>query len=381
MKNQGITGRNQQREKEMLNRMGGLEINNICKTFSGFTAVNDVNLNIGSGELFFLLGPSGCGKTTLLRIIAGFTAPDSGTITFNGADLLATPVEKRNIGMVFQNYSLWPHMTVLDNVAYGLKMRKAGGNIMERARAALAMVDMQGLEERKPGALSGGQQQRVALARAIVYEPGLLLLDEPLSNLDAKLRKDMRAGIRRLHERLGITMIYVTHDQEEAASMADRIALMRNGTVIQTGTPVDLYRYPDTGFAAEFFGRANIFKGILASVDNGRAVVQWGQYRLETVVSSRDVPVAGSGVTVVIRPENLVFVPNGPNVLTGLCVSHEFSGAVINSVVDVNGEHYTVMSVSSQSVPEQGAQVSIAFRPCDARCIFEPAVKVQNEIP
>jgi ABC-type Fe3+/spermidine/putrescine transport system ATPase subunit len=353
--------------------MNGLEIANISKRFNDTTAVDAVSLSIRSGELFFLLGPSGCGKTTLLRIIAGFTAPDGGSITFGESDLLKVPVEKRNIGMVFQNYSLWPHMSVFDNVAYGLRMRKTGsGDIRMRVDAALDMVEMTGLAARKPGALSGGQQQRVALARALVYEPKLLLLDEPLSNLDAKLRKDMRSGIRRLHERLGITMVYVTHDQEEAASMADRVALMHKGAVLQIGSPKELYRFPESRFAAEFFGRANILTGTVAIVTGNEVGLKCGDRTIFAELPHGKKIEQGMKVDAVIRPENMAFAAgsNYRNTLTGRLVNQEFLGAVTNSIVDMDGMQLTVMTVTGDMVNSLGDQVSLTFKPADIHLVI-----------
>jgi len=354
--------------------MSGLEIKDVTKKFGDTVAVDAVTLDIAAGELFFLLGPSGCGKTTLLRMIAGFTAPDSGGIRFDGADLLAVPVEKRSIGMVFQNYSLWPHMTVFDNVAYGLKMRHAGRDeIRRRVGDALAMVDLTGLEARKPAALSGGQQQRVALARALVYEPRLLLLDEPLSNLDAKLRKDMRSEIRSLHKRLGITMVYVTHDQEEAASMADRIALMHRGRIVQTGTPRQIYHAPACRFAADFFGRANILSGIVRKITGTTAEIAIGGHTITAGVSAAAPPAVGTAVAAVIRPENISFASGsgGSNVLAGRCVAHEFNGAVQNYTVDIGGMRLALMTVGQAAGCSNGEHVMVSFDPSSVHLISE----------
>lgn len=355
--------------------MGGLEIKNISKRFGDCTALDSISLDIKDGELFFLLGPSGCGKTTLLRIIAGFTVPDSGSISFSGSDLLSVPVENRNIGMVFQNYSLWPHMTVFENVAYGLKMRHVPSDVIQKkVHDALALVDMKDLGNRKPGALSGGQQQRVALARALVYEPEILLLDEPLSNLDAKLRKDMRAEIRKLHSQLGITMVYVTHDQEEAASMASHIALMNKGEIVQTGTPQELYYSPSTRFIAEFIGHANILSGIVRKVHRDEAEIVWGTTCFSVSFAPNTGIAPGMPVDVVLRPECLTITPQPPdtpgiNILPGTIVSREFHGPVTHCVVDVFGVLLTVLSISFRAAPENSGNVFLSFRPADARCI------------
>ncbi|MFG0327281.1 MAG: ABC transporter ATP-binding protein [Phycisphaerales bacterium JB037] len=242
-----------------------IQIRGLVKTFPSnrgpVTAVNQIDLDIAPGELFFLLGPSGCGKTTLLRMIAGFIDPTAGSITFNGRDITHTPPNKRNTGMVFQSYALWPHMSVADNVAFGLSVRKVPADEKrKRVQEALDAVHLGDLGKRKPNELSGGQQQRVALARALVIRPEVLLLDEPLSNLDAKLRIELRAQIRRVVKESGLTSIYVTHDQKEALSMADRIAIIREGQVEQLGTPAELYRKPRSRFVAEFLGETNFIE-------------------------------------------------------------------------------------------------------------------------
>lgn len=330
--------------------MIGLEIKGITKKFGEVTALQDVTLSVEDGELFFLLGPSGCGKTTLLRIIAGFCTPDFGEVVFHREDLLKKPPEKRNIGMVFQSYSLWPHMSVFDNVAYGLKIRGSDAKEIERkVSASLKMVDMKGYEERKPAALSGGQQQRIALARALIYEPEIVLLDEPLSNLDAKLRKEMRSGIKELHARLGLTMIYVTHDQEEAAAMADRIALLNNGLLVQVDAPEELYNHPRTVYAAEFFGNANIFKGVVSEVLGNGVKVSAGDNAFTVAVEKEKrvfFPV-GTTVTLVIRPENIVFSTEEKheNILLGTVTKREFVGSFENYTIDVNNVAVTIMSV------------------------------------
>lgn len=236
----------------------------VTKILGRSKAVDNLTLEIGGGELFFLLGPSGCGKTTALRSVAGFYTPDEGRILFNGKDQSRVPPHKRNTGMVFQNYALWPHMDVQSNVAYGLKMRHVSEpDKSRRVKHALEIVQMQDYAERMPNQLSGGQQQRVALARALVVEPDVVLLDEPLSNLDAKLRVEMRTQIKDIHRTIGRTMIYVTHDQAEALSMADHIAVMRRGRLVQIGTPHELYTRPESAFVAEFIGGTNLLHGTL----------------------------------------------------------------------------------------------------------------------
>ena len=237
-----------------------IRLEQVTKTFDGHVvAVDDVTLDIEAGEFFALLGPSGCGKTTTLRMIAGFEMPDSGRVHVGGRDITALPVHRREMGMVFQSYALFPHRTVVENVAFGLRMRDVPKpDIERRVEAALALVALTGLEERKPGQLSGGQQQRVALARALVVEPPVLLCDEPLGALDRKLRQQMQFELKELQRRLGVTLVFVTHDQEEALAMSDRIAVMNKGRVEQVGAPTEIYERPRTRFVADFIGEINL---------------------------------------------------------------------------------------------------------------------------
>ncbi|MBL8764596.1 MAG: ABC transporter ATP-binding protein [Phycisphaerae bacterium] len=325
-----------------------ITIDALTKQFSpaGPPAVDAVSLVIEPGELFFLLGPSGCGKTTLLRMIAGFTEPTAGRIRFDDRDVTHLPPNARNTGMVFQSYALWPHMTVEANVAFGLSIRKVRADEKRRrAIAALAAVRMEAFAARRPNALSGGQQQRVALARALVIRPDVLLLDEPLSNLDAKLRVELRSEIRRVCKESGLTGVYVTHDQKEALSMADRIAIMRAGRVVQLGTPAALYHAPASRFVAEFLGETNILSGRVASVDSGRARIETGAGALtSTRAAGRQV---GETVQVSLRPEALHIRPGPPpdagasardiNDLRGRVVSTTYLGEIAQHTVDVGG--------------------------------------------
>ena len=239
-----------------------IKLDGVSKTFDGrVVAVDDVTLDIAAGEFFSLLGPSGCGKTTSLRMIAGFERPDVGRVHVAGQDITDLPVHKRDMGMVFQSYALFPHRTVAENVAFGLRMREVPkSEIARRVKAALAQVALTGLEDRKPGQLSGGQQQRVALARALVVEPPVLLCDEPLGALDRKLRQQMQFELKELQKRLGVTLVFVTHDQEEALAMSDRIAVMNKGRVEQVGAPTEIYERPRTRFVADFIGEINILE-------------------------------------------------------------------------------------------------------------------------
>ncbi len=258
-----------------------LELENIVKTFSSrggvgeVTAVNGVSLGIKEGELVTLLGPSGCGKTTTLRLIAGFEFPTEGRILLDGSLINDLPPHKRDMSMVFQSYAIFPHLNVYENVAYGLNVqRRPKKEIEDRVARALGLVELTGLENRAPNQLSGGQQQRVALARALIMEPKVLLMDEPLSNLDAKLRLQMRTEIRRIQQQLGITSVYVTHDQVEAMTLSDRIVVMNDGAIEQIGAPTEVYRYPRTHFVADFIGRANFVSAVVRGYDKDSLVVE-----------------------------------------------------------------------------------------------------------
>ncbi|MFD1882930.1 ABC transporter ATP-binding protein [Paracoccus pacificus] len=258
-------------------RRGAVEFRNVMKRFGSFTAIPDLNLSIAPGELVTLLGPSGCGKTTTLRMLAGLESPTSGQVLIGGQDVTRLPANRRDVSMVFQSYALFPHMSVRQNVAYGLE---SGGlkpaEAREQAERGLDLVGLAGLGDRLPSELSGGQQQRVAVARALVLEPQVLLLDEPLSNLDARLRRRVRTEIRELQQRLGFTAVYVTHDQEEALAVSDRIVVMREGRIAQAGTPRDLYQNPASEFIADFMGEASVVDASVISVDGDSAVVRIG---------------------------------------------------------------------------------------------------------
>jgi iron(III) transport system ATP-binding protein len=328
-------------------------------------AVAGVDLDIAPGELFFLLGPSGCGKTTLLRMIAGFIDPTQGTIVFKTGDntridVTRTPPEQRDTGMVFQSYALWPHMTVAQNVAFGLDVRKISSDERERRVCeALAAVKMDHLASRKPTQLSGGQQQRVALARALVIKPRVLLLDEPLSNLDAKLRNELRTEIRRICKQSGITGIYVTHDQKEALSMADRIAVMRSGVIEQLGTPRALYRRPESRFVAEFMGEANLLE---CTVREG-GQVDWDGTALPTRVQD---PQPGTSVTACVRPEAVRVVPRGTTGAFELLTDEvSYFGEVAQ--VRLKGTAQQVLTASILNPPnlQPGQSLSVVVDPED----------------
>ncbi|MEB3758002.1 MAG: ABC transporter ATP-binding protein [Desulfurococcales archaeon] len=288
--------------------MTHVKIEDLTKVYGPVVAVDRMNLEIRDGEFFTFLGPSGCGKTTTLRLIAGFEFPDKGRILFDDEDVTYLRPYERNTAMVFQNYALWPHMTVFDNIAYGLKLRKVPKEeIRRKVKEVLELIRLEGMENRYPTQLSGGQQQRVALARALVVEPSILLLDEPLSNLDAKLRLGMREEIKRIQKELNITTIYVTHDQEEALTMSDRIAVMNKGKVHQVGTPYEIYAWPRDIFVATFLGRSNLLYGKVSSVEGDKVTVETSIGRIKGVTHQDylDMKIKkGSSVGVIIRPES-----------------------------------------------------------------------------
>lgn len=283
-----------------------VRLHQVTKRFGDLTVVDRISLTIEPGELFFLLGPSGCGKTTLLRSVAGFYIPEAGSIHIGDRDVTRLPPDERDTGMVFQSYALWPHMTVAQNVAFGLELRKIPRHeIDQRVADALAMVKMGDRADYKPNQLSGGQQQRVALARALVIRPQCLLLDEPLSNLDAKLRLDMRSEIRRICKQAGLTAIYVTHDQKEALSIADRMAILDKGVIQQCGTPESVYRRPANRFVANFIGETNFIEGTVLECTSASAVINTPIGRITSTALPPDPLSRGQSVTLSLRPEVL----------------------------------------------------------------------------
>lgn len=321
-----------------------VEVRGLYRRFRDMVAVHDLSLLIQRGEFFTFLGPSGCGKTTTLRMIAGLLEPDAGEIRFDGRDMTRVPSWHRNIGMVFQNYALWPHMTVFENVAFGLVERRTPrGEIAGRVEEALRLVGLEGLGNRLPSQLSGGQQQRVALARAVVVEPALLLLDEPLSNLDAKLRVQMRNELVKLQRQLGITTIYVTHDQEEALMLSTRVAVMHRGHLMQIGSPQDVYERPTDPFVADFLGGANFLPGAVRAVSGEEiAVVLEGGEVLQASASRNAGFAAGERVTVCLRPEVLELeatdhAAGADNVLRGTLRLRNYLGWVMTCEIELRG--------------------------------------------
>ena len=346
--------------------MTSVRLCNIFKKFGATLALDDITLDIKAGELFFLLGPSGCGKSTLLRLIAGLHEPTSGNILFNDRDVTRLGTDKRNAVMCFQSYALWPHMSVRDNIAFGLDVRKVPqAELTARVDEALTLVQMMTMADRKPNQLSGGQQQRVALARALAVRPDCLLLDEPLSNLDAKLRLEMRTEIRRICKTAGFTTIYVTHDQKEALSVADRIAILKDGKLIQVGTPGELYHTPGTPFVAGFIGQTNLLTGKIASVEGEMTKVDTS---CGAVFAKTNSAIGSGKVVVSIRPEQLRVARNastsGVNHLTGKLLETLFLGEASEHVVAVNDQKIKITCTPPLFNPPE--QMTLEFDPKDA---------------
>jgi putative spermidine/putrescine transport system ATP-binding protein len=353
-----------------------IEIAGVSKIYDGgVRAVDTVAMDIRQGEFFSLLGPSGCGKTTTLRMIAGFEIPSAGAIRVNGADITHVPAHKRDMGMVFQNYALFPHRTVAENIAFGLRMRGLDkASIATKVKAALAMVELSGLEDRRPAQLSGGQQQRVALARAIVIAPRVLLCDEPLGALDKKLRQQMQFELKQLQKKLGLTLVFVTHDQEEALAMSDRIAVMNGGRVEQVGTPAEIYNQPTTRFVADFIGDTNIFRGERIATSTGEVALDVGKGLILALPPSADM--RGTGVlSVALRPEKIQLSPrseaaDGASGVTahGVVENTNFlGGAVLYRIVLEGGHRVLVRQPNAGTdrlfVPGNG--VTLDWTPAD----------------
>jgi iron(III) transport system ATP-binding protein len=346
-------------------------VERVVKNFGTVAALKEVSVSIHPGELFFLLGPSGCGKTTLLRCIAGFHRPESGRILIGEEDVTALPPHRRDTGMMFQSYALWPHMTLEENVAFGLEMRRVPrAEIRRRVGEALGLVHLADRAKTRPNQLSGGQQQRVALARALVIRPRCLLLDEPLSNLDAKLRLEMRVEIRRICKQAGLTAVYVTHDQKEALSVADRLAVMRDGVVEQTGTPEEVYRAPANRFVAGFIGEGNFIEGRIEGTgpDGATVATPFGALRVSRLPSGA---AAGDSVTLCLRPESVRFDPppaGTPNVLNGLYQESVYLGEVAQHRIELApggaGVCFTAFELNPSAVRRrEGTRASLWIPP------------------
>jgi iron(III) transport system ATP-binding protein len=357
-----------------------LRVSQLVKNFGGqLQAVRGISFEVKEGEFYTLLGPSGCGKTTTLRSIAGLEKPDGGGISIGGETVFSEeqqifiPVHKRGIGMVFQSYAIWPHLTVYDNVAFPLRHSSSGvprSQIREKVRKALSLVQLEGVADRPAPFLSGGQQQRVALARALVYEPKVLLLDEPLSNLDAKLREEMRVELKQLVNRLTITTVYVTHDQAEALALSDRVAVMNQGLIIQEGSPRDIYLQPKDAFTANFIGRVNLYQGkvVRCSGNNGLGMIATaiGQVACPLPKDAAD----GDPVQLMIRPEGIRILELGPeqtkNVVDGEVELVTFLGDTVEYQVYIRGERCRVKSDSLKEIGKD-RKVNLYFPP--ERCL------------
>jgi spermidine/putrescine transport system ATP-binding protein len=351
---------------------GEVQLVDLVKRFGDFTAVSGINLRMPSGEFFSLLGPSGCGKTTTLRMIAGFERPTEGQIMLDGVDMAQVPPHKRNVNTVFQSYALFPHLTVEENVAFGVRYKKATKQeTKERVGKALELVQLTGFEKRRPSQLSGGQQQRVALARALILNPEVLLLDEPLGALDAKLRKRLQIELKALQQEVGITFIYVTHDQEEALTMSDRIAVMSNGVVEQVGTPSDVYESPVTAYVADFLGVSNLMD---ATAHGGGGRVKLGSFDL--VAGQGDTDATGD-VKIVIRPERVGLEEQGTvgeNRVPGMVERVVYVGSIMQVIVHLAPGQSLQAWVQNQgkALPyPQGTPVTVHFPPEALRVLID----------
>jgi ABC-type Fe3+/spermidine/putrescine transport system ATPase subunit len=354
-----------------------IKIRNVTKWYGEAIALNRVSLDIKEGELFTLLGPSGCGKTTTLRIIAGLTNPDEGQIYIGGKMVNDIPAWQRGTALVFQSYAVWPFMSVFDNIAYGLKLKKISKKeIKEKVKQVMSMLGLDGMEKRRPDQLSGGQLQRVALARALVVESPVLLLDEPLSNLDAKVRMEVRQEIRRLQRMLGITMVYVTHDQEEALVISDRIALMNEGTVEQVGSPLEIYGSPETPFTASFIGITTSMKGRILGKKGNIATVEVGEgVSIKGKIDERIKP--GEEVMLFVRPEDieirsLILTPGSSAGLEGEISQVTFIGSMIRYKVKISKEKTLTCEVHNPrryKILKEGSRVMVNIDPRDVTVI------------
>lgn len=356
--------------------MSKLSIRGLSKTYPGaIQAVRKVDLDVESGEFLSLLGSSGCGKTTTLQMVAGFVSPTSGTVLLDGQDITYALPEKRDMGIVFQSYALFPHMTVSQNVGFGLEMRKfKKPQLDERITEALAMVRLSGLESRYPRELSGGQRQRVAIARVLAIRPRVLLLDEPMSNLDAKLRSEMHVELRALQRRLGITTILVTHDQVEAMTMSDRIAVMANGGIAELGSPQQIYDHPKSEFAFTFLGQANVVDGKISSIDGERAVIQVGSASVAANIAGAQ---KGQETRLFIRPEKLRFCPPEGSNIRGKIATRLFLGGVWFYEIDTELGALKATVVNSGTLqPNEGDSVGICWNDGDLASVATGAANV-----
>ena len=324
-----------------------IELKGICKQFDGAQVLNSIDLDIFDKEFVTLLGPSGCGKTTLLRIISGFEFPDNGDVVFDGKKINDIPPHKRNVNTVFQKYALFPHLNVFDNIAFGLRLKKVpDAEIRTRVKEMLALVNLKGFERKNVNYLSGGQQQRVAIARALINTPKVLLLDEPLGALDLKLRKDMQNELKNIQKRTGITFIYVTHDQEEALSMSDKVVVIADGCIQQIGTPTDIYNEPVNAFVADFIGESNIVDGVMLEDYKARFSGQ----TFECLDKGFE---KGEKVDIVVRPEDVDVVKPEKGMLKGIVTSVTFKGVHYEIIVDIGGFKWMIQTTDFVGVDEE----------------------------
>ena len=331
-----------------------IELKNISIRFGEEQVLKDLNLSIRDKEFITLLGPSGCGKTTTLRVIAGFLEPDGGEVIFNGKKMNGVPPHKRQVNTVFQRYALFPNLNVYENIAFGLRLKKMkDGEIQKKVKEMLALVNLNGFERRQVDSLSGGQQQRVAIARALAVDPKVLLLDEPLGALDLKLRKDMQVELKNIQQRLGITFIYVTHDQEEALSMSDTVVVMDGGDIQQMGTPEDIYNEPKNAFVADFIGESNILDGTM--LEDFKC--EFSGAKFECLDKGFD---AGEAVDVVVRPEDVDIVPVEQGMLTGVVTSVTFKGVHFEIIVDIGGFKWMIQTTDYEAV---GNKIGLFIEP------------------
>ena len=355
--------------------MSGVKLNNVVKRFGDFTALHELNLEIQEGEFLSLLGPSGCGKTTTLRLIAGFIQPSQGSILLDDEDVTHVAPQHREIGMVFQDYALFPHMTIAENIGFGLKERRyPKAQTDARVRELLDLIRLSDIGDRYPAEVSGGQQQRIAVARAVAYPPKVLLMDEPLGALDLKLRESMQIELRRIQQELKITTVYVTHDQTEAMNMSDRIVVMNTGRIEQIGSAEGIYNEPQTRFVAEFVGQINLLDGEITGSEGDFFTAQ-------TLGTTVQVPkgnaAAGDKVSIAVRPEHLQLVDgntsnNGFNIITGTLSARIFTGNLTRLYVDVGDDKKIVIEARPRDVPQEiGSVLHVAWRPSESRVLVE----------
>ena len=349
----------------------GLRLERLSKNFGEFIAVEDVNLHIRRGEFLTILGPSGSGKTTLLMIIAGFLEATTGDIQFDGLSIMSLRPEKRNFGMVFQGYALFPHMTVRQNIAYPLEVRKgARDEIVKRVDEMLELVQLETFGDRLPRQLSGGQQQRVALARALIFDPLVLLLDEPLGALDKKLRSNVQTQLKHLHRKVGKTFVYVTHDQEEALSMSDRVVIMNHGRVVQVGSPQELYERPSTVFASNFIGKSTILRGVVNQVDGNKVLYSIADKYFQQLVSNEKFS-KNDEIILALRPEKIKIArskveSNEVNILVGRIIDITYFGSTISVNVETDSVGEFIVEVqawNNKEKLEEGQEISLTWSP------------------